>query len=63
MAPWPPAAHNMASSFSANLGLMTQQSYYMHVSILSSPSAHAVRSSSSDVACVTLGSYCKDVGL
>ena len=32
MAPWPPAAHNMTSSFSANLGMMTQRSSYMHVS-------------------------------
>ena len=31
-APWPPAAHNMTSSFSANLGMMTQRSSYMHVS-------------------------------
>ena len=30
-APWPPAAHNMTSSFSANLGMMTQRSSYMHV--------------------------------
>lgn len=34
-APWPAAAHNMTSSFSANLGMMTQRSSYMHVSVWS----------------------------
>ena len=32
-APWPSAAHNMTSSFSSNLGMMTRRSSYMHVSI------------------------------
>ena len=31
-APWPSAAHNMTSSFSSNLGMMTRRSSYMHVS-------------------------------
>ena len=30
-APWPSAAHNMTSSFSSNLGMMTRRSSYMHV--------------------------------
>ena len=34
-APWPSAALNMTSSFSANLGMMTQRSSYMHVSMQS----------------------------
>lgn len=44
MAPWPPAAHNMTSSFSANLGMMTQRSSYMHVSFSSCFLAQAITS-------------------